>query len=70
MPARHATVPPLEALRRRRGAKWSYYGPDVLPAWVAEMDFELAEPIRAALHDAVELGDAGYAHPADSLAES
>jgi cystathionine beta-lyase len=54
----------LEELRRRRSAKWRVYGGDVLPAWVAEMDYPLAEPIREALHAAIELGDTGYAYPA------
>ncbi len=35
----------------------------MLPAWVAELDVALAEPIRRALHEAVELGDTGYALP-------
>jgi len=51
----------LEELRRRRSAKWITYPPDVLPAWIAEMDVPLAEPIRRALHEAIELGDTGYA---------
>ena len=33
----------LERLRLRRSAKWARYPADVLPAWVAEMDFPLAE---------------------------
>jgi cystathionine beta-lyase len=53
------------ALRTRRSAKWAVYGPTVLPAWVAEMDFPLADPIRRALHAAVDGGDAGYAAPGD-----
>ncbi len=53
----------LDLLRRRRSAKWATYPVDVLPAWVAELDVLLAEPIRRALHDAVELGDTGYALP-------
>ncbi len=40
--------------------KWSLYGPDVLAAWVAEMDFDVAPPVRAALADAVEREDFGY----------
>ncbi len=48
-------------LRRRRSAKWSYYPEDVLPAWVAEMDYPLDEGIRSTLHAAIELGDCGYA---------
>lgn len=50
-------------LRRRQSAKWKVYGDDVLPAWVAEMDYPLAEPIRSALRAAIELHDAGYADP-------
>lgn len=51
----------LEELRRRRSEKWSAYPPDILPVWVAEMDFPVAEPIRAALKDAVDRSDTGYA---------
>lgn len=50
----------LERLRRRRTVKWSLYGGDVLAAWVAEMDFDVAAPIRRALHDAVDRDDLGY----------
>jgi cysteine-S-conjugate beta-lyase len=50
-------------LRRRQSAKWKFFAEDVLPAWVAEMDFPLAEPIRRALHDAVAADDLGYADP-------
>jgi cystathionine beta-lyase len=53
----------LERLRQRRSAKWARYPEDVLPAWVAEMDFPLAEPVRRALAEAVELGDCGYSWP-------
>jgi len=53
------------ALRTRRSAKWTLYPPTVLPAWVAEMDFPLADPIRLALHAAVDAGDTGYASPTD-----
>ncbi len=53
----------LDRLRERRSAKWTWYEPDVLPAWVAEMDFPVAAPVRAALARAVELDDLGYANP-------
>ncbi len=52
----------LEHLRARRSEKWTAYPPDVLPAWVAEMDFPLAEPIRAALMELASRSDTGYAH--------
>lgn len=54
----------VDRLRRRRSTKWSTYPPDVLPAWVAELDVPLSGPIRLALHEAVEAGDTGYAEPA------
>jgi cystathionine beta-lyase len=61
----------LAELRRRRSAKWSVYPPDVLPAWVAEMDFELAPPVKAALREAIERDDVGYAGGAyDGLKEA
>jgi cystathionine beta-lyase len=55
----------LDDLRRRRSWKWLRYPADVLPAWVAEMDVPVAEPVRAALRAAVDLGDLGYADAGD-----
>jgi cystathionine beta-lyase len=51
----------LDRLRRRRSEKWQLFAPDVLPAFIAEMDYDLAEPVLAALREAVELSDCGYA---------
>lgn len=53
----------LERLARRRSAKWSSFEAGVLPAWVAEMDFALAPAVKAALKEAIELDDCGYANP-------
>ena len=50
----------LQALRRRRGSKWTRYPADVLPAWVADMDFDMAEPIRAGLAHMMAAHDLGY----------
>ena len=50
----------MDDLLARRSAKYSTYPPDVLPAWVAEMDFDLAPPVKAALRAAIENDDAGY----------
>ena len=55
--------PDLRTLRRRRSSKWVEHPPDVLPAFVAEMDVALAPVVRDALVEAVELGDVGYAEP-------
>ncbi|MBW2394341.1 MAG: pyridoxal phosphate-dependent aminotransferase [Deltaproteobacteria bacterium] len=40
--------------------KWTLYGPDVLPAWVADMDFPVAPAIRQAVQALVERNDLGY----------
>lgn len=53
----------LAKLRGRASAKWTVYPADVLPAWVAEMDFPLAEPIKQRLRRAIESDDCGYANP-------
>lgn len=50
----------VEACRARRGTKWNKYPSDVLPAWVADMDFSVAEPIQEAIERLVNLGDYGY----------
>lgn len=50
----------LSSLKARTSAKWRFYPPEVLPAWVAEMDFTLAEPIANALNAAVDRSDTGY----------
>jgi len=47
-------------LRGRRSEKWHTYPADVLPAWVAEMDFPIAAPIQQELRRFVETGDVGY----------
>jgi cysteine-S-conjugate beta-lyase len=40
--------------------KWGAVEPGVLPAWVAEMDYAVAEPVTAALVEAVRRGEVGY----------
>jgi len=51
---------PLERLRRRTSSKWRAFGGDMLPMFVAEMDYPLAPVIKETLFEAVELGDTGY----------
>ena len=50
----------LAELARRKSHKWRTYPPEVLPAFVAEMDFTVAEPISAAVRAALAIGDTGY----------
>jgi cysteine-S-conjugate beta-lyase len=52
----------LPQLRERTSAKWRTHPADVLPAFVAEMDFDLAPPITRAVTAALAIGDCGYAH--------
>ncbi|MDQ3824671.1 MAG: aminotransferase class I/II-fold pyridoxal phosphate-dependent enzyme [Actinomycetota bacterium] len=59
----------LEMLRARRTMKWSRYPPDVLPAWVAEMDFPLAPPVLEAARGVLDAHDLGYSESA-GLAEA
>ncbi len=46
--------------RRALVHKWGDVEPDVLPAWVAEMDYAPAPPVAAALREAVAAGITGY----------
>jgi cysteine-S-conjugate beta-lyase len=54
----------IAELRKRRSAKWTMFPPDVLPAWVAEMDFPLDNVVRNALLDSIQHDDCGYANGA------
>ena len=51
--------------------KWQKYaGRDVLPMWVADMDFKCAPAILAALHARVDHGVFGYARPVKSTVDA
>ena len=50
-------------LRQRRSEKWRAHPADVLPAFIAEMDYDLAGPVAGALRAAVDRQDCGYANP-------
>jgi cystathionine beta-lyase len=62
--------PILDQLRRRRSAKWRGHPADVLPLPVAEMDFALAPEVTAALREAVDNSDTGYALAAPYLGDA
>ncbi|MGW3471887.1 hypothetical protein ACWDKQ_26250 [Saccharopolyspora sp. NPDC000995] len=49
-----------DELRCRRSQKWALVAPDVLPAWVAEMDYPLCPVARNVLLELVERSDFGY----------
>ncbi|WP_341957872.1 MalY/PatB family protein [Pseudomonas sp. RC10] len=50
--------------------KWSQYPEDVLPMWVADMDFPVAEPIVQALKNRLEHPLLGYSVAQDSLRQT
>jgi cysteine-S-conjugate beta-lyase len=50
----------IAELRTRPGTKWHRYADDVLPAWIAEMDFDVAEPIQAAIRHVADQREYGY----------
>ncbi|TFD60969.1 aminotransferase class I/II-fold pyridoxal phosphate-dependent enzyme [Cryobacterium suzukii] len=54
-------VAPLEHIRRERSSiKWTRFPADVLPLFVAEMDYPLAPEIVATLVERVQASDTGY----------
>ena len=61
----------VETARRSRGLKWTRYGRDVIPSWIADMDFPVARPISELLRSLADSGDLSYAPamPQEPLAE-
>jgi cystathionine beta-lyase len=57
-------------LRSRRTNKWHKFPDDVLPAWVADMDFGVAPPIAEALAKLARNQEYGYAARDGALAEA
>lgn len=51
---------PLETLRLRTSEKWRAYPDDVLPLFVAEMDYPLAPGVSRVLHERIAASDSGY----------
>ena len=50
--------------------KWTYYPDDVLPMWVADMDFPAPKPILDELRSAVNQGVLGYELASNTLLET
>ncbi|MBK8021598.1 MAG: putative C-S lyase [Chloroflexi bacterium] len=56
--------------RRASGCvKWNWFDHDVLPMWVADMDFRAPDAVIEALHDRVDHGIFGYHFDAPALRE-
>ena len=58
--------------RRQAGVrnKWTWYPKDVLPLWLADMDFPTPKPILDALHKLLDHGVLGYELPSLALQET
>ena len=50
----------VEQMRNKQGAKWQRYGDEVIPSFVADMDFPLAQPIHDVLSEQLAAHDYGY----------
>ncbi len=50
----------LDRLRSLGCIKWTHYASDVIPAWVADMDFPAAPATRDAVSRLADAGDFGY----------
>ncbi|GAC66845.1 MalY/PatB family protein [Gordonia soli] len=53
-------APDLAELRSRTSAKWRTYADDVLPLFIAEMDYPLAPVVAEAIVERVRRSDVGY----------
>jgi cystathionine beta-lyase len=70
MTATGATDFDIATLRARRTNKWHRFPTDVLPAWVADMDFGVAPSITAALTRLTKNQEYGYAAREGALADA
>ena len=56
--------------RSTNSVKWNAFAEDVLPMWVADMDFAAPTPILDVLHSTIYHGVLGYEHPSKKLQEN
>src|SRR4029077_6905970 len=54
-----------DQLRARGGGKWKRYPPEVIPAFVADMDFKVAPAVQDALLKFTDNHDYGYGQMTD-----
>jgi hypothetical protein len=55
------TIDPAR-LRAGTGIKWGVADEDVIPSWVADMDFGIPPAVQRAMRDVVDRQDFGYPH--------
>jgi len=63
-------APSLQELGQRHSSKWRRFSADVLPMHVAEMDFQIAEPIKQRIIKMVSESDLGYLGPVPEVAKA
>jgi len=61
-------APELSVLLERHSSKWRRFPSDVLPMHVAEMDFQIAEPVAARIIKMTTENDLGYLGPVPEVA--
>ena len=62
--------PTLDQLKDRRTRKWTVYGEDVLPLWIAESDFFTCAPVKQTIMDAIDRESFGYTPATSDLPEA
>jgi cystathionine beta-lyase len=63
----------FDEIIERRGTdsvKWDLFSTDILPMWVADMDFKVPEPITKALHKTVDHSVFGYTMDSKALRQT
>ncbi len=61
---------PLETLRARTSVKWTAFPADVLPLFIAEMDYPLAPVVASAMIERIAASDTGYASAPGAIGEA
>jgi cystathionine beta-lyase len=56
--------------RATESLKWNYFDSDVLPMWVADMDFRAPDAVIEVLHQRVDHGVFGYGYPPKGLKDA
>ncbi len=70
----NAIASDFDEIIERRGTsseKWDRYrGRDIIPLWVADMDFRSPQPVIDALQKRVDHGIFGYTRPTEGLSDA
>ncbi|MFM5903874.1 MAG: MalY/PatB family protein [Microbacteriaceae bacterium] len=64
------STPALDALYQRHSSKWRRFPSDVIPMHVAEMDFEISQPVRELIGRMALESDLGYLGPVPEVGDA